>query len=394
MGKTAVVVIGHGSRRASSNARFVDLVHAYQQRRSELQVSYGYIELAEPAMSDALRQAAADAEEVIVLPMQLFHALHVKNDIPMAVEAVRTEFPEVKFHAADALGAHPSLAALAYQRGTETGLLPAEDPDEVAVVMVGRGSSDPGANSDFYKVVRLFSEGRGLKWVIPCYLALADPRLPDALELVARVRPKHLLIVPYFLLTGVLIERIRETVDAFIKAYPWMGASIAEPLGLDERLFEVFDERIEQAITGQHALPCDTCKYRIELPGQEEHVGGLKSLLWSQRHQFTHNQTMPHEHAHATMDKHVLVCGNVDCAERGSIALISKLRDSLKARGLRKEVIVTRTACMGRCGEGPTVAVYPDGIWYRGVLPQDAEELIDEHLTGDRIVGRLVDNIM
>ncbi len=384
MSRTAVVVIGHGSRRASSNARFVDLVRAYQQRRSELQVSHGYIELAEPAMSDALRRAAAEADEVIVLPMQLFHALHVKNDIPMAIEAARTEFPSVEFHAADALGAHPSLASLAYQRGTETGLLPAEDSNDVAVVMVGRGSSDPGANSDFYKVVRLFAEGRGLKWVIPCYIALADPRLPDALELIARVRTKHLLVVPYFLLTGVLIERIRETVDTFVKDYPWMRASVAEPLGLDERLFKVFDERIEQALTGQHALPCDTCKYRIELPGQEEHVGGLKSLLWSQRHQFTH----------AAMDKHVLVCGNVDCAERGSIALISKLRDGLKARGLRKEVVVTRTACMGRCGEGPTVAVCPDGIWYRGVQAGDAEELIVKHITGDRIVSRLVDNIM
>ena len=49
---------------------------------------------------------------------------------------------------------------------------------------------------------------------------------------------------------------------------------------------------------------------------------------------------------------------------------------------------------MGRCGEGPTVAVYPDGIWYRDVQPDDAKELIEEHLTGDRIVSRLVDNIM
>jgi (2Fe-2S) ferredoxin len=49
---------------------------------------------------------------------------------------------------------------------------------------------------------------------------------------------------------------------------------------------------------------------------------------------------------------------------------------------------------MGRCGEGPTVAVYPDGIWYRGVKETDAKELVEEHLLGDRLVSRLVDNIM
>ena len=42
---------------------------------------------------------------------------------------------------------------------------------------------------------------------------------------------------------------------------------------------------------------------------------------------------------------------------------------------------------MGRCGEGPTVAVYPDGIWYRGVHAGDAEELVREHLLGDRLVA-------
>jgi (2Fe-2S) ferredoxin len=49
---------------------------------------------------------------------------------------------------------------------------------------------------------------------------------------------------------------------------------------------------------------------------------------------------------------------------------------------------------MGRCGEGPTVAVYPDGIWYRDVRESDAAELVREHLLSDRLVGRLVDTIM
>jgi len=49
---------------------------------------------------------------------------------------------------------------------------------------------------------------------------------------------------------------------------------------------------------------------------------------------------------------------------------------------------------MGRCGEGPTVAVYPDGVWYREVREDDAAELVNEHLIHDRLVGRLVDNIM
>jgi (2Fe-2S) ferredoxin len=90
----------------------------------------------------------------------------------------------------------------------------------------------------------------------------------------------------------------------------------------------------------------------------------------------------------------VLVCANVDCAGRGSIALITALRRSLVKIGLERDIRVTRTGCMGRCGEGPTVAVYPDGIWYRGVQDTDAEEIVSEHLVNERLVPRLVDDIM
>jgi (2Fe-2S) ferredoxin len=125
-----------------------------------------------------------------------------------------------------------------------------------------------------------------------------------------------------------------------------------------------------------------------------DRVGGLRALLWSARHAFTHTQAMPHRHAHRPLARHVLVCCNADCADRGSLALLRALRVRADESGLAGELRITRTSCMGRCGEGPTVAVYPDGIWYRGVTAADADELMREHLVGDRLVGRLVDGIM
>jgi len=99
-------------------------------------------------------------------------------------------------------------------------------------------------------------------------------------------------------------------------------------------------------------------------------------------------------HAHRPLAKHVLVCCNADCADRGSVALLGSLRRMVKEVGRERDIRITRTSCMGRCGEGPTVAVYPDGVWYRGVSQGDAGELVREHLLGDRLVARLVDNIM
>lgn len=410
---TAVVLIGHGSRRGKANTGFEEYVAAYRAAHPEFTVRHGYVELAEPFMGDAIREAARDHDRVVAMPLLLFRSGHAKNDLPLVMNEIRGEFPGREIFAADTLGVHPQLCDLAYRRACETGVLPAireqqtnqeGGPDaasyskktlaNTAVVFVGRGSSDPDANGDFYKQMRIFAEGRGFGWVLPCFVGITEPTLDQALNLIARARPERVILAPYFLQPGVLIERIRDQVEKFRSEYPWVQAVVAEPLGMDDAILNVVHERVEQAMTGQNALPCDTCKFRVAMPAQEEHVGGLKALLWSARHSFTHNQAMPHEHAHKPIQKHVLVCGNVDCAGNGSIRALAALRSGLKRRGLLKQVLVTQTSCMGHCGAGPNVVVYPDGIWYRGVVEDDIEELIDEHLVGDRLVARLVDNIM
>jgi sirohydrochlorin cobaltochelatase len=169
---------------------------------------------------------------------------------------------------------------------------------------------------------------------------------------------------------------------------------VAAHLGPDPRLVAILAQRLEEALAGSGPLPCDTCQYRVPVAGVASNVGGLRALLWSVRHGFTHGQAAPHRHAHLPLAKHVLVCGNVDCAGAGSLGLIDRLRRLVKLAGRQQDIRVTRTSCMGRCGEGPTVAVYPDGVWYRAVQETDAEDLVREHLLGDRLVARLVDNIM
>lgn len=390
---TALLVVGHGSRDASANVEFEALVGAYASAHPELEVSYAYVELAEPALLTALRDLARRAEHVVVLPLFLFAAGHVKNDLPLAIEQVRREFPSTRFTAARALGVHPILVEQAFER-VRSAIDQVQDARKTALIVVGRGSSDPDANADFCKVVRLLAEGRDFSWVLPSFIGITRPLFEDAIELVARARPDQVVVVPYFLFAGRLITKLESQVAAFRTRYPWVRVELAAHLGSDPRLFALIDERRQEAVAGSRPLPCDNCQYRVPVSAVSNNVGGLKALLWSLRHGFTHTQAMPHVHAHRPLSKHVLVCANADCAERGSVPLLRALRRLLKEAGRELDIRVTRTSCMGRCGEGPTVAVYPDGIWYRGVSESDASELVREHLLADRIVSRLVDNIM
>jgi sirohydrochlorin cobaltochelatase len=391
--KTGVLIVGHGSREPGANAELEAMVDAYRAARPDHDVAHGYVELATPALVPALRALAERVDRVVALPLFLFMAGHAKNDVPLALAEVRREHPGVRFVATRALGVHPRLVELAFERA-QPALSRAREPGKTAVIIVGRGASDPDANGDFCKVVRLFAEGRGLGWVVPCFIGITDPRFEAAADLVARARPERIVVVPYFLFAGRLIDKLRAQVAAFSARYPWIPIELAPHLGADDRLFSLLDDRVRDAVTGEQPLPCDTCQYRRPVSGITANVGGIRALLWSLRHAFTHAQAAPHIHAHRPLAKHVLVCANADCAERGSVRLLVALRRLVKTAGRELDIRVTRTHCLGRCGEGPTVAVYPDGIWYRGVTSDDAAELVSEHLLGDRLVSRLVDNIM
>jgi sirohydrochlorin cobaltochelatase len=389
--RLAIVLLGHGSREARSNLEFEQLVGQLRLRWHPRHIVGAYVELAQPSLADGLRQAAAIADRVVIVPCFLFSAGHVKNDLALELLRVRQGAPNVEFTPAQVLGVHPAMVQAAVNRLTS-----ASDPQKVkrVTIVVGRGSSDPDANGDFTKVVRLISEASSLNLVLPAFVGITKPLFPDVLELAARTRPEEIVVLPYLLFAGRLIERLEQQIAVFSADHRWIKTTLAPHLGLHPGLLRTLDERLNQALNGTGVLPCDNCQYRVPISQVANDVGGLKALLWSVRHLTTHTQAMPHIHAHRPMRKHVLVCGNVDCAAQGSIALISTMRRLIKSAGHEQTVRVTRTACMGRCGEGPTVAVYPDGIWYRGVRVEDASELVEEHFLRDRLVGRLVDAIM
>jgi sirohydrochlorin ferrochelatase/(2Fe-2S) ferredoxin len=393
-------VLGHGSREPGANEELERFVEAWRERRgssagSPARVTHAYVELAAPSLDDGLAALAREVDEVVVVPLFLFAAGHVKNDVPLALARARARFPRVRFRAARPLGVHPDLARVVFERAAA--VAPIERPEvaaRTALVVVGRGASDPDANADFCKLVRLAGEGRGLLLAEPTFVGITRPLLADTLEQVARARPDRVVVVPYLLFAGRLVDKLRAVIAEFAARWPGMRTALAPTIGEDPRVLALLDERAEQARAGEAPLPCDTCVYRVELPGFVEQVGGLRAMLWSVRHALTHTQAMPHAHAHRPLKRHLLVCTNADCADRGGAGVLDALRRAVKRAGVQRDVRVTRTSCMGRCGEGPTVVVYPDGVWYRRVQASDADDLVGEHVLGDRLVARIVDNVM
>ena len=101
---------------------------------------------------------------------------------------------------------------------------------------------------------------------------------------------------------------------------------------------------------------------------------------------------MPH------YDKHVFICTNRrdpgnpkgDCASKGSEAIREAFKKGLHERGLKGRMRANAAGCLDACAHGPTLVVYPEGVWYGHVTPADVPEIVERHLVGGQPVERLL----
>ncbi len=96
--------------------------------------------------------------------------------------------------------------------------------------------------------------------------------------------------------------------------------------------------------------------------------------------------------------KHIFICTNQrapdanrkSCGEACGLALVSAFKKTLKAKGLDENMRAQKTGCLDACEFGPSMVVYPDGIFYGGVTENDIDQIINEHLIDNKPVQRLI----
>ena len=96
-------------------------------------------------------------------------------------------------------------------------------------------------------------------------------------------------------------------------------------------------------------------------------------------------------------EHHVFVCHNVrpegaprpSCTSDGKSEVFTQLQQLTKAAGLTDRVRINKSLCLDQCEHGPTVVVYPGAVWYSGVKPEDAAEIVEQHLVNGSPVERL-----
>jgi sirohydrochlorin ferrochelatase len=275
MTQAATLIVGHGSQDPEGIEEFLALVELYRRHDPTQIVEAGFLEFARPTIQEGLdRCVERGAQRIVVLPGVLMAAGHAKNDIPSEVQAARRRHPGVVIHQGLHFHLHPKILQLCTLKieAAEHLAPPLERKDSLLLV-VGRGSSDPDANSDIQKLARLLWEGMGFGWAAACYIGITTPRLPEALVYCQRLGLARLVVFPFFLFTGRLEKRIRTQTAEFAAQHPALEVLVADYLDAHPLLIQVLDERAQEAMQGQARMNCDLCQYRVQLPGFEAAVG-------------------------------------------------------------------------------------------------------------------------
>ena len=267
----ALLIVGHGSRDPRGAEEFHELVSLVRDH-APMPVEGGFIELSRPPISECVNNLRErGAREVSAVPLMLLAAGHAKDDVPATLVREKLTHPDLDFHYGRALGIRPELLELMDER--ISAVVTEEEREGTAVLIVGRGSSDPDANSDLAKMARLFFEGRPYPLVETAFVSLAPPSVTEALERCRRLGAGRVAVFSYFLFTGVLEERIREQSRNFAEDNPEMEVRYAGYFGPDERVAALVMERYRESFEGDIRMNCDVCVHRVALPGFEEKVG-------------------------------------------------------------------------------------------------------------------------
>lgn len=277
-----LLVVGHGTTDPAGVAGFGALLELVRDAVSGPAVAGGFLELSDPPLRDAVaRFVDVGYDEIAVVPLVLGAAGHAKGDLPGALVREQVRHPGLVFRYGRPLGPHPTLLDLLDERLAAV-LTPLERP-ATTVVLVGRGSTDPDANAEHVKVARLFWEGRGLVAVEPAFVSLADPGVPAALDRCRRLGAERIVVLPYLLFPGVLPVRVEEQTRTWAAGFPHLDVRCAEVLGPASPLAELVVDRYREALAGDLRMNCDTCLYRVALPGHAHRVGAPQQ---------------PHDHPH------------------------------------------------------------------------------------------------
>ncbi len=245
--KPAVLLCGHGSRKAEAATEFQCLVEKIQKKLAPQPVSGAFLQFNQPTIPEGL-QAVYDQgiREIIVQPITLYNAKHTKIDIPDILAEFTQAHPDVCLHYGASLGLSPlTLDAAVFSIQS---VMPDVDLEDCKLLLVGRGSKDRMVSDQSINLCRKLHDWMDFGDSRYCYPAESSPLLENALTQAAQSHYPHIIVLPFLLFSGRLLADIYAKIDAAIEKYPTFTFYKAPHLGPQDDIVDALIQKINLAL--------------------------------------------------------------------------------------------------------------------------------------------------
>lgn len=306
-----LLLIGHGTRNPRGRQMFMDFAQQYQALDRSRPVFPCFLELTEPSIQSVVDQCVATGHpDLSALPFLLFAARHNKFDVTNELDRCRQHHPDLTFHYGRHLGIAPGLIDLWRSRLAQLDS-PEHNPtqisrEETVLLVVGRGASDPDANGDVFKLARILWEGSGYQSLETCFIGITHPRLEQGFKYARLHQPRRIIVLPHFLFTGALMEKIVAISQAEQEQHPDIQISCLPHIGIQPMLFSLIREREIETQLGTVAMNCEMCKFRLSAINSTESDDHHDLAQVPRDHNpstHSHEHHHHHEHSHLNIDQ-------------------------------------------------------------------------------------------
>ncbi len=241
----ALVIAAHGTRDRAGEQVALDLTKRVAALLPDVDVHVGFVEISEPSIPEALTAALskrpADDMHAVVVPLMLGTGVHVRRDIPEAIDEAAEKFPQARIDYAPHLGPDPALFRAVVRRIDEA--MGDWKREDTALVLVGRGTLVPRANADHAHLSRMHYEEGGWRHVTPCFLQVTEPRLPEGLDLAQFKGAQQILVIGHWLFPGRMRTWTHDQAHAWAETHPDTQVRVGEVIGDCEELASVVIQR-------------------------------------------------------------------------------------------------------------------------------------------------------
>ena len=313
---SGVVICGHGSRAKIAEEEFSLLAKGLMGRYPSLNIEYGFLEYSAPNIHMALdRLIEKGVKNIYAVPGMLFAATHAKNDIPSVLTTYEGKNPGLTVRYGTELGLHENMINAFQQRILEamdlTEIPLAGELYDTMLVVVGRGTSVATANAEAAKLTRIVNENLGFGWSETVYSGVTYPSVGAGLEMALKLGFKKVVVAPYFLFSGHLIDRIYAYVDKVADEHNDITFYKAKYLRDHDGVIDTFVSRIQETVSGVNdsvglmedfqrrlaAGEVDVHHHHAEYQPEGDHHH-------HHDHSHGHHHSHSHDHAHGHSHEH------------------------------------------------------------------------------------------